>query len=122
MRRDHARLTVFFYRYLPLMPPLAGRVSLTPLDIYVPGYTTAARYAEACRVVMREADWMVEDVSATNPKLIRNVFAAARREAPPEKQALERAIRAGFPRARTEGRFELRQPGPGAAEGVCGGR
>ncbi len=73
---------MFFYPYVPLMPPLAGRVSLTPFNIFVPGYTTLGQYVEAYLEVVRDADWVVVDVPTTNPRLLRNVSPGRKERGP----------------------------------------
>ena len=110
---------VFYYPYIPLMPVLAGRVGVTPFDVYVPGYTTAAQYARACRDLMRDGQWVVVDVPATNPRLLKLIFPAFSGVRPPEQQAFDTALDQGFPRVRQRGRFALRRRGPAAGDGLC---
>ena len=112
---------VLYYPYMPLAPVLAGRVGVTSFDVYVPGYTTPAQYAQACREMMRGAQWVVVNVNWTDPRALKQVFPALRDGDPPEKQAFERALHTGFPLVRREGPFELRRRGPATSETLCEG-
>jgi hypothetical protein len=110
---------IFYYPYLPLMPVLAGRVGVAPLDVFVPGYTTAAQYDATCRAVIRDAQWVVIDVPMTDPRNMRQQFPALGTVNPPAKARLERAIRQAFPDVRHHGRFELRRRGPDTSADPC---
>jgi hypothetical protein len=110
---------IFYYPYLPLMPVLAGRVGVAPLDVFVPGYTTAAQYDATCRAVIRDAQWVVIDVPMTDPRNMRQQFPALGTVNPPAKARLERAIRQVFPDVRHHGRFELRRRGPDPTADPC---
>ncbi len=110
---------IFYYPYIPLTPALAGRVGVTPFDVYMPGYTTAAQYARACRDLMRDAQWVVVDAPGTNPRLMKLIFPALSGVRPPEERAFEIALDRGFPRVRQRGRFTLRRRGPAASDTLC---
>jgi hypothetical protein len=110
---------VLYYPYMPLAPVLAGRVGVTPLDVYVPGYTTRTQYAQACRALMLTGQWAVVNVDWTDAKALKLVFPALRDGNPPEKQAFEQALHAAFPLVRRDRPYEFRRRGPLASEALC---
>ncbi len=110
---------VFYYPYMPLTPVLARRVGITTFDVYVPGYTTEAQYAQACHDLMRAGQWAVVNVDWTDAKALKLVFPALRDGNPPEKRAFEQALNTGFPRVLRDGAYEFRRRGPLASEALC---
>jgi hypothetical protein len=113
----------FFYPYSPMLPYLTGRRHVAPLDVMVPGYTTAAQYQAVCERVVREAQWLVLDRSWSHPDVLRATFPSMRDPDPPEKRALERALDRGFDRVIHAFRgMELRGRGAAPADSLCRGR
>jgi hypothetical protein len=110
----------FFYPYSPMLPYLTGRRHVGPLDVMVPGYTTAAQYRDVCARVVREAQWVVLDRSWSHPDVLRAIFPSMRDPNPPEKRALERALDRTFDRVVHAWRgMELRGRGSLPAETAC---
>lgn len=109
----------FFYPYSPLLAYLTGRRHVAPVDVMLPGYTSAGQFHQACLQVAAEAEYVVIDRQWTSA-FIRRVFPAIRDPDPPEKQHLESALRDTFDRIYISTRFELRQRSPHAAGGICG--
>jgi hypothetical protein len=113
--------TYFFYPYSPMLPYLTGRRHIGPLDVMVPGYTTAAQYRDVCARVVREAQWVVLDRSWSHPDVLRAIFPSMRDPNPPEKRALEAAVDRAFDRVVHAWRgMELRGRGSLPAESACG--
>jgi hypothetical protein len=100
---------VFYYPYMPLMPYLSGRPQTSRFDIFTPGYTPAVQYSEACKIVTRQATWVILDRSRMGAKNWRLAFPAMRDPNPPETQAFERVLEQNFVLVRSVGNFEIRQ-------------
>ena len=86
----------FFYPYSPMLPYLTGRRHVAPLDVMVPGYTTAEQYRDVCLRVVRDAQWIVLDRTWMDAGVLRSVFPSLRDPDPPEKRALEAALEGAF--------------------------
>jgi len=113
----------FFYPYSPMLPYLTGRRHIGPLDVMVPGYTTAAQYHEVCVRVVREAQWIVLDRSWSHPDVLRAIFPSMRDPDPPAKRLLEASLDRGFDRVVHAWRgMELRGRGATPPEALCDGR
>jgi hypothetical protein len=113
----------FFYPYSPMLPYLTGRRHVAPLDVMVPGYTSAAQYRDVCRRVLREAQWVVLDRSWSHPDVLRAIFPSMRDPDPPEKRALEATLDRAFDRVVHAWRgMELRGRGEAASEAHCDAR
>jgi hypothetical protein len=111
----------FFYPYSPMLPYLTARRHVGPLDVMVPGYTTAAQYREVCERVVREARWVVLDRTWSHPDVLRTFFPSMRDPDPPAKRALETALDRAFDRIIHAWRgMELRGRGPHASVAMCG--
>jgi hypothetical protein len=111
----------FFYPYMSLMPFLTAREDVAPLDAYVPRYTTASQYRQACQAVMRRADWVVVDEFWTSLPTLRVAFPSLSGQLPPETREFERALYDGFPLVARYGRFELRHRRQGVDGSLCAG-
>lgn len=110
----------FFYPYSPMLPYLTARRHIGPLDVMVPGYTTAAQYHEVCARVVREAQWVVLDRSWSHPDVLRAIFPSMRDPNRPAKRALERGLDRAFDRVVHAWRgMELRGRGAMSAEAAC---
>jgi hypothetical protein len=110
----------FFYPYSPMLPYLTGRRHAGPLDVLLPGYTTAAQFEETCARVVREARWVVIDRVWSEPRVLRAFFPSMADPDPPEKRRFEAALRDSFARVAYASRvFELRERSPGASEVAC---
>lgn len=96
---------VYFYPYMPLAAFLSRRPHVGTVDILLPGYTSPAQYAQACREVSARAQWVVFDRLWTSAAKLRAVFPAMRQIAPPERVAFEQAIAVGFAPAWRNQRF-----------------
>jgi len=59
--------TFLFYPYMPLMSFLVQRAHASKFDIFVPGYTPPAQYADACISSERTAKWLVIDKLWVSP-------------------------------------------------------
>jgi hypothetical protein len=113
----------FFYPYSPMLPYLTARRHVAPLDVIVPGYTTAAQYREVCERVVREAQWIVLDRTWSHPTVLRTFFPRLRDPDPPEKRALEAALEVTFDRVVHAWRgMELRGRGQAPSGTACGNR
>lgn len=111
----------FFYPYSPMLPYLTGRRHIAPLDVIVPGYTTAAQYRDVCLRVLRDADWLVLDRTWIHPVVLRTFFPGMADPDPPEKRALEAALARTFNRVvHTWRGMELRGRGEAAGAAACG--
>jgi len=99
-----------------MLPYLTARRHIGPLDVMVPGYTTAAQYHEVCARVVREAQWVVLDRSWSHPDVLRAIFPSMRDPDPPAKRAPGAGAR---PRVR-QGRPRLARDGAARARGDVG--
>jgi hypothetical protein len=110
----------FFYPYSPMLPYLTDRRHIAPLDVMVPGYTSAAQYREVCRRVVRDAQWIVLDRTWRHPQVLRTLFPSMRDPDPPEKRALEATLDRTFDRVVHAWRgMELRGRGPAPSDAGC---
>ncbi len=110
-----------FYPYMPLTPFLAQRAHVSRYDVFVPEYTPPSQYADACLSARAQATWLVLDRTWMDPAHFGSVFPAMRNPRPPEVQAFERSVDAGFSLVAKFGRYEVRKrvdPSPGRP---CGG-
>jgi hypothetical protein len=111
----------FFYPYSPMLPYLTQRRHVAPLDVMVPGYTTAAQYRDVCLRVVREAQWIVLDRTWSHPDVLRAFFPSMRDPDPPEKRALEAGLERAFDKVVHAWRgMELRGRGPAPTDSACG--
>ena len=110
----------FFYPYSPMLPYLTGRRHAAPLDVMAPGYTDAAQFRATCVQVVREAQWLVVDLVAIHPVVIRATWPALRDPNPLEKRSFEVAIATAFNKVvHTSETFQLRQRAGGASLELC---
>lgn len=107
----------FFYPYLPMLPYLEARPHVAALDLFTPGYTTAAQYQRTCREVLARATYLVIDRRWLDPTFLRAIWPALADADPPEVRALHQALEAGFSLVERWGRYELRQRN--AAPAAC---
>ena len=120
IERTPARAPFFFYPYSPMLPYLTAREHVAPLDVMVPGYTTAEQYREVCLRVIRDAQWIVIDRSWSDPRVLRAFYPNMRDPDPPEKRKLEAALRFAFDRVvHVSPVFELRRRGETARDTSC---
>jgi hypothetical protein len=98
---------IFYYPHEPLLAFLMARGHPSKLNIFVPNYTTPNQFEEACRAVMRSADWVVIDKLAIDSW--QRYFPAMRDPMPPERALFESAIERSFSLVANEGAFELRK-------------
>lgn len=97
--------TVFFYPYSPLLPFLTARVHPAKVDHFVPNYTTAEQFEEACVSAMNSATWVLVDRNIM--AFWQQAFPAMRNPAPPERIHFEAALERGFSLVEQLGDFEL---------------
>jgi hypothetical protein len=100
---------VLFYPYMPLAPFIAQRRHVSRYDMFVPEYTPANQYADACASANARATWLVLDRAGMDPATIKAVFPAVRNPNPPEKMAFERSIESDFGLVARLGRYEIRK-------------
>ena len=84
-------------------------------DVFVPHYTAARQYREACRSVVREASLVVEDRQRTDESYLRQAFPAMATVPDPNKAGLEHAIAAGFTPILENKRFTILRRDPSVA-------
>ena len=121
IERTPSKDPFFFYPYSPMLPYLTAREHVAPLDVMVPGYTTADQYREVCRRVIRDAQWIVIDRSWSDPRVLRAFYPNMRVSDPPEKREFEAALRFAFDRVvHVSPIFELRRRGEMAKDTSCG--
>ena len=88
----------------------------------LPGYTTVEQYREVCLQVIRDARWLVIDRSWTDSRVLRAFYPNMRDPDPPEKRALEAALRLAFDQVvYMSPVFELRRRGETARDPSCAG-
>ena len=98
----------FFYPHVPMLPYLAARRHVAPLDLMVPGYTTPAQFRDTCVRVLREAQWVVLDLRGMNTAMLRSLYPSLADPNPPERRAFESALALAFETAHSSVFFELR--------------
>jgi hypothetical protein len=109
----------FFYPYMPMLPFLTVREHVSKYDIFIPDYTTASQYQEACISALRHASWVVIDRNRTDPNSLRAIYPAMRDAEPPETKRFELALQTGFEFVARDGPFELRRRVKTVDETVC---
>lgn len=112
---------IFFYPYDPLLPVLTGHEQVSKYDLFLPSYTLASQYEDACASVMQNADWVLLDrrIMATEHLLLD--YPAMPDPSPREKTRFEQALEAGFTMASHDGSYELRRRTPVAQVSLCEG-
>ncbi len=110
--------TVFVYPYSPVLPFLTARTHPARIDIFVPSYTSAAQWWEACLSVLARAQWVVRDVTWTDEFLLR-AFPALRDPNPAERRRFERILADSFEPVARDGAFELSRRTPSARPERC---
>jgi len=109
--------TVLFYPYDALLPYLSGMRQAGPLDVFVPGYTTAAQFRQACEASLRHAAWAVLDLDWMTDRALHAIYPAMAAPDPPERRAFEAALRRVFVQAAAFGHFEVLRRRPEDAGG-----
>ena len=104
-----------------MLPFLTGREQVSRYDIFVPEYTTAAQYQEACRSVIRDASWVVVDRYWTDDNAWKNAFPSMLDAKPRETARFEQALDSAFELIPNTGTFELRRRRQGVSDSVCDG-
>lgn len=112
---------VFFYPYDPLLPVLTGRKQVSKYDLFVPSYTTAFQYEDACTSVMQGADWVLLDRRVMTTEHLLLDYPAMPDPSPRERVRFEQALEAGFTLDSQDGSYELRRRGPAAQVRLCEG-
>lgn len=108
IHRTGAGDAFFFYPHVPMLPYLAARRHVAPLDVMAPGYTTPAQFRDTCMRVLREAQWVVLDHRGMNAAVLRSVYPSLADPDPPERRAFESALALAFETVHTSVFFELR--------------
>jgi hypothetical protein len=111
----------FFYPYMPLLPFLVGREQVSKYDLFMPSYTTAAQYQDACASVMSNATWVVIDRMWTDSAFLLSLFPGIPDAEPQERMAFERALTGGFELVLRMGSFELRRRKEVSDANLCEG-
>jgi hypothetical protein len=111
----------FFYPYEPMLSFLTARQQVSKYDIFVPGYTLAIQYEEACISAIRHASWLVIDRTWTDSKFLKEIFPTMPSPEPAEAKRFEAALASGFQFVAREGSFEMRRRLETIDESVCGG-
>ena len=106
-----------FYPYMPLAPFIAQREHVSRYDLFLPGYTTPAQYADACASVEARASWIVLDRTLMDDRQLKIIFPATRDTDPPERRAFEQMLLADFTPVAEIGHYELRRRAPTPAAG-----
>jgi hypothetical protein len=108
IHRTGADDAFFFYAHVPMLPYLAARRHVAPLDVMVPGYTTPAQFRDTCVRVLREAQWVVLDLRGMNTATLRSLYPSLADPDPPERRAFESALALAFETVHPSVFFELR--------------
>ena len=109
--------TVFFYPYSPLAAFVTARIHPARFDIFVPTYTTASQFREACISVLRRANWMVIDRWRMETWQEQG-FPGMRDPAPPERLRFETALEGASTFVARDVDFELRRV-TGGSDAAC---
>lgn len=107
----------FFYPYMPMIPFLSAHRQVSKYEIFVPEYTSAAQYRDACAAVVKHATWVVFDRSDLS--VIRMSFPLMKDGQPMETARFERILDSAFDFASREGNFELRRRIDDLKDKVC---
>lgn len=111
----------FFYSFIPLMPFLSEREHVAQYDILTPGYSLPSQYQEACKSLMRHANWVVIDRRGTEPAELKYNFPMLQDPQPPETRAFEQVLDSSFAFVARDGNYELRHRRAPADNSVCAG-
>jgi len=107
------------YPYMPFATFLTQRSDVSPVDVFVPGYTTPYQYHQACVAAMRDAAWVVRDRKWIDPRHLRKIFPKMLDPTPPEARQFDLALQRGFQLSDQFGDFELRRRTAMANENLC---
>jgi hypothetical protein len=86
---------IFFYPIASMLSFLSAREQASKYDVFLPWYTRADEYREACLAVMRKPSWIVFEGSWASMAVLREVYPAMPKLEPPEKRRFEDALIAG---------------------------
>jgi hypothetical protein len=110
----------FFYPNLSTLAFLTAREHASKYDGFVPGYTTAAQYRDACLSAVRNASWMVVDRRFADYRNWKQIYPSMPDVEPQEATRFEEALDRAFETAATKGVFDLRhRRRKGVNDSVC---
>jgi hypothetical protein len=107
----------FFYPHIALLSFLTARPQVSKYELFVPYYTAASQYQEACLSAMRLASWVI--INRGSPNVWKRTYPMMRKEQPVETVVFEQALLAGFELATRYGDFEVRRRSKGVDEAIC---
>ena len=87
---------IFFYPNMPLLPYLMAKKQVSKYDVFLPFYTTAAQYREACKDVLERASLIVMDTKWNNEEFLFKAFPATKTEKDKNKEEFEKALYNSF--------------------------
>jgi hypothetical protein len=108
----------FFYPYMPMLPYLTGKDQVSRYDVFVPHYTTAQQFAEACEAMWQHAAIVVVNTKWTDGPFLRTVFPSLT-GFDVNQQAFDQALNAGFATQWQSGTFEVLRRRAGVLVDVC---
>lgn len=111
----------FFYPYMPMLPYLTARRQVSKYEIFLPGYTTAEQYREACAQVMKDASLIVVNTKWTDHEFLRAAFPAMKETKVAEKEEFEKALYSQFVPIWQGGPFQILRRNNTTHERVCPG-
>ena len=108
-----------FYPYLPMLPYILQRPHAPFVDVFMPNYSTAEQYYEACIATMQQSDYVVTDDFFLSATSLKQVFPKVMNPLPPERRALEQALYSGFANIGTFGGYRVYRRTAAANERLC---
>ena len=97
----------FFYPYMPMLSYLTGRQQASRYEIFLPYYTTALQYSEACEVVMGNVSFAVVNMNWIDQSILQKIFPAMKEGRVAEKEEFDAVLHSGFAPYWQGGAFQM---------------
>ena len=99
--------TYFFYPYMPMLPYLMAKKQVSMYDVFVPYYTTAEQYRQACEEVMQRASLIVMNTRWNDQVFLLRVFPAMKVKKDKTKRSSMRRYVLRFKPIWESGQFQI---------------
>jgi len=90
-----------------MLPYLTAKPQTSKYDVFVPHYTTAQQYGEACVSLVNSSASVVMNTKWNDQDFLRSIYPAMTTAKDENKEAFDWALRAGFKVSWQKGEFQI---------------